>query len=410
MNILIVGVSGFIGGSLYHALSQQGHIVTGGSRQQVPDINWQAFDFKQEAEAWQLLLKNIDVVINATGIYEPSATQSFLQVHTLGPKRLFDACHKYKVRVIQISAIGAEQENPVTDFLKSKRQADQYLLKIDLPHVVLYPGIVLGEQGSSTRQLSLLARLHCIPLVFASNKTLPLISIHQLTHRIANIIKHWPDANQAKVLIATPETMKNLLSNLRRWMGLDKGCFFSIPDPLIKLSFTLFPRLSIGAFNQQSIAMLSTYSSQAYSPISQQTASASLLTNKASHRFKKDIRLSILFYFNLFTLAIIWVISGLSSLVNIEQSRELIALVGINGVLGETIIVTAAIGDILLGILLCYPRLQRRIIIIQITVMLIYSIIITIFIPILWLDPFAPIIKNLAMLVLALYLLIEKKE
>jgi len=410
MNILIVGVSGFIGQHLYHALSQQGYSVTGCSRQQVPNINWQAFDFKQDAADWQCLLQNMDVVINAVGIYEPSETQSFLQVHELGPKKLFDACQKYNIRVIQISAIGAEQENPVTDFLKSKRNADQYLLKSDLPHVVLYPGIVLGEQGNSTRQLSLLARLYCTLLVFPRDKTLPLISIHQLTHHITDTIKHWPDTKQAQVLTATPETMKNLLSNLRRWMGLGKGYFFSIPQSFIKLGFYLFPKLSIGAFNQQSLDMLSAYSSKTYAPINTQTASVSLLTNKASKSFNKDMQLTMLFYFNLFTLAIIWIVSGLSSLINIEQSRELIGLVGLNGVQGDTVIVTAAIGDILLGVLLCYPRLRRWIIFMQIAVMLIYILIISIFIPIFWLDPFAPIVKNLAMFVLALYLLIEKRS
>ncbi|MCP3850872.1 MAG: hypothetical protein GY694_11645, partial [Gammaproteobacteria bacterium] len=43
----------------------------------------------------------------------------------------------------------------------------------------------------------------------------------------------------------------------------------------------------------------------------------------------------------------------------------------------------------------------------QISVMLMYSVILSIMQPIFWLHPFAPIIKNLAMLVLAMYLLTE---
>ncbi len=83
---------------------------------------------------------------------------------------------------------------------------------------------------------------------------------------------------------------------------------------------------------------------------------------------------------------------------------------GVSGVVGESIIVIAAIGDILLGLLLWYKSIRKWIIYMQIAVMLIYSIIITLFVPLLWLHPFAPIIKNLAMLVQSFYLLAQDGE
>ena len=414
MNIMIVGVSGFIGRHLYQALSQQGHQLIGCSRQQVCYIRWQFCDFSQSVEDWENQLQTCDVVINAAGIYQQTDRQSFSQVHELGPKRLFDACRKHKIRVIQLSAIGAEKDEPATDFLKSKRSADQYLLAQDLANVVLYPGIALGEQGRSTRQLSLLARLLWIPLVFGKEKVLPLISIQQLTDRIVAIINNWPSTKQAQVLIAKPETMEHLLNNLRLWMGLKnksaKGRFFYFPTSLIKRAVNLFPGIAVGAFNKQSIDMLSAYSNETYVAITNETASESLLINKARKRFNKDLRLRMLFYINLLTLGVIWIISGLSSLINVELSRELIVLIGIKGVIGDVIIYAAAVGDILLGFFLWVPRLRHWVIYMQIGVMVIYSLIISIFVPLFWLHPFAPIIKNLAMLVLALYLLIEEKE
>ena len=156
--------------------------------------------------------------------------------------------------------------------------------------------------------------------------------------------------------------------------------------------------------------MLAAYSNKDYAPITNETASDSLLKNNATANFNKDIRLRMLFYINLITLSIIWIVSGLSSLLNIEQSRELISLTGINGGLGDTIIFTAAIVDIVLGVLLYLPQLRRPVIFMQLFIIVIYSLIISIFIPMFWLHPFAPIIKNMAMVVLALYLLIEEKE
>ncbi len=410
MNILIVGVSGFIGQHLYHALSQCGYNVTGCSRHEVHNIKWQSFSFNQSAEDWECQLKNIDIVINAAGIYQESDAHDFLQTHELGPKKLFEVCARLGIKVIQISAIGAEIENPTTDFLISKRNADQSLLESDRPNIVLYPGIVLGERGRSTRQLSLLARLPLMPLVFGRNKKLPLISIYQLTEHIIKTIQHWPKAKQASVLIAKEENMEQLLNNLKNWMGLGKGYFISIPKQLINLGFKLLPGLSVGAFNKQSIELLSEYSNRSYSPISNTTASDSLLKHAASATFKKALKLRMLFYVNLIALGIIWIVSGISSLVSFEQSRELITSIGINGLLGDSIIIGAAIGDIFLGIFLWHPGLRRYVIYTQIAVMLIYSLIISIALPIFWLHPFAPIIKNLAMLVLALYLLTEETE
>jgi len=410
MNIWIAGVSGFIGRHLYCALSQHGFHVTGSSRHEVPGINWQPLDFNQSAEEWKQQLQNIDAVINAVGIFRQSDTQRFSQIHDLGPRRLFEACRKQNIRVIQISAIGADEEVPVTEFLQSKRNADQYLLQGELPNVVLYPGIVLGEEGKTTRQLCLLARLLCMPLVFGRNKELPLISIDQLSKHIVEIINNLPEKKQAKVLIAKPETMEHLLNSLRLWMGLGKGCFFYLPEKILQIGFRFLPTISVGAFNKQSIEMLAAYSNQSYVPVTKETASDSLLKINATKSFNRDMRRRMLFYINLIALGIIWIVSGLSSLINFEQSRELIALIGIQGSSGDAMITTAAIGDILLGVLLWYPPLRRWVIYIQIGVMLMYSLIIFIFIPMLWLHPFAPVIKNLAMFVLALYLLAEEKE
>jgi len=410
MNILIVGVSGFIGRHIYDALTHNGHHVIGCSRGEVANINWQKLDFNQSTEDWQQQLSNIDIVINAVGIYQQSATQSFSLVHDMGPKKLFTACEKLAIKVIQISAIGAEQDQPVTEFLRSKRNADQVLLESDVSNVVLYPGIVLGEEGRSTRQLSVLARLVCMPLVFGRNKALPMISIDQLTQCVVEIIQQWPTSKRAQVVVAKPETMEALLNNLRRWMGLGKGQFIAVPKSIINFMFWLFPTLSIGAFNKQSIEMLSSTSKAEYVPVSDETASASLLKNKASTHFNKAMQLRFLFYINLMVLSFIWVASGLVSLINFEQSRELIGLMGVNGHFADALIVVASIGDILLGVLLCVPTLRRWVIIIQISAIAIYSLIITIFVPLFWLHPFAPIIKNGAMIVLALYLLIEEKE
>jgi len=417
MNILIVGVSGFIGKHLYYALSQEGHNVRGCSRSKVADIHWQRFSFEQTQKQWESLLKDIDLVINAVGIFEQTDNQRFSQTHEIGPKILFDACTSLKIKVLQISAIGADKDHPLTEFLQSKRNADQYLLAQKLSNVVLYPGIVLGEKGKSSRQLSLLACLSFIPLIFGRQKEFPLISIYQLTEYIKEVINGWPGKNKTVILIAKPETVENLLNNLRQWMGLGKGNFIVLPEKIIKLAFYFIPKLSFGAFNKQSLLMLNAYTFYESEKLPttaakiKQTASQSLLKQEATKSFKKEIYLKLLFFINIFILGFIWIVSGLSSFINIEMSRELLSMIRIQGSLGDMVIYTAAVMDVLLGLLLWlsvwHARLRQWLIYAQILVMVIYSLIISIFQPIFWLHPFAPIIKNLAMLIMAMYLLVE---
>ena len=409
MNILILGASGFIGRYLYDALIHQGHYVMGASRRPINNINWQFFDFNQvEETTTQQQLQGIDLVINAVGILQQSTGQSFAQIQDLGPKKLFAICNDMNIKVLQISAIGAEQEQPITEFLASKRQADQALLNNTQPNIVLYLGIVLGESGKTTRQLSLLARLLGVPIALDKNTELPLISIEQLTDRIITLINHWPNKASSQVLIAQPETLANLLKDLRLWMGLKQGLFLWLPPPLLTMLFWILPHLSIGTLNKQSLAMLTDYSSLSYQPITVETASKSLLKNKATVQFNATLQLKILFYFNLMILSFIWLMSGISTLISFEVSQDLISSLPINTQWADILIIAAALGDIALGLLLLVAKLRRWIIMLQISVILMYSMIILVFMPELYLHPFTPIIKNMAMMVLAFYLLIQE--
>ena len=420
MNIGIIGVNGFIGKSLYFSFCQQSYQLTGFSRKKIPGINWRELDFSQSVDSWLNQLKHLDVVINASGIYKETRDNRFSDVHTTGPVKLFEACIKLNIRVIQISAIGAEKEVPTTEFLQSKRIADQYLLCSNTSQVVLYPGIVLGEGGASTKQLCLLARLRVIPVISAFRQPLPVISIYQLVEFINQILFNWPEKSISSVLLSKPEKLQYTLENLRRWMGLNNKWFLKIylPDWLLSFIFLILPNLSIGLFNKQSMNMLSDYQSSGSSKkynkyIKYETdeslpASQSLAKFNASDDFIKDGKLKILSCFNVLSLSLIWCGSGISSLINMKISRELVEMLGINQGYSDPLIITAAIADIILGLLIWVKRYRRIIVYVQIAFMLVYSFLITLFLPVFWLHPFAPVLKNISMFVLAMYLLVDE--
>jgi len=410
MKILILGVSGFIGRELYAELCAQGHQVVGCSRKVVPNIRWRHFDFRQDSVHWENLIADMDLVINTIGIYEETNTQSFSLIHTDGPIRFFYVCKKFNKKVIQISAIGAEKKKPVTEFLRSKHQADQFLLNNNIPCVVLYPGIVLGEGGRSTQQLSILARLWIIPSVFKRQQGLPLTSVAQLRDEVINIVNQWPGDNRRQIVFTQVEPIEKLFSALRFWMGLSQPLMVYIPNWLTRSVFHLFPHFSIGAFNKDSLAMLTSFSQQHFSNTLGESATASLVKKKPSVDFVKAIKEKQLYYLNVAILSFIWIMSGISSLIAFDISRDLMAELGQRGEAADFIIVTAALGDIFLGLAIWFTQVRDKVLFVQIGVIAIYSLIITLTMPEYWLHPFAPVIKNLAMLMLIFYLLKEKKN
>ena len=409
MKIVIAGVSGFLGNNLYRTLQAHGHTVVGWSRYRIPHINWQRFDYVDVKNDWDALLDGIELVINAVGIFQETKSQSFVQLHTAGPKKLFAECLVRNIKIIQISAIGADQDKPVTEFLRSKRCADQYLLEADAPNVVLYPGIVLGEGGRTTRQFSLIALLPVIPLVFKKTHNLPVVSVTQFCDYVAALIGQWPTKKQATVLIAQHESVESLFQGIRAWLKKGKSVIVGIPGGIFRGLFRVFPMLTLGVFNRQSLAMVRMLDVSQYPPAFRETATSGLQQHAPSSKYKYALRMQVLFYINLIVITFIWVISGLSSVLNLDESRELMRQLGQTGALADSVIYAGAFADIVLGVGVWLKRFRRVVLFAQLVVMAIYTVIITVALPIYWVHPFTPVVKNAALLVLVFYLLIQDK-
>ena len=111
-----------------------------------------------------------------------------------------------------------------------------------------------------------------------------------------------------------------------------------------------------------------------------------------------------------YTLAIVWLVTGVLSL-GIFPQRESLSLlesVGLHGTIALPVLYGSASLDIVLGILTLIrpvPMLWRA----QAALVIAYSIIIAIFLPVYWLHPFGPLLKNLPILLL-LWMLHQHEE
>jgi hypothetical protein len=109
-------------------------------------------------------------------------------------------------------------------------------------------------------------------------------------------------------------------------------------------------------------------------------------------------------------LSIVWVVTGVLSL-GIFPQRESLAMLGDVGLHGEVALMALYVSaslDILLGVL-TLTKPSRMLWKVQAALVIGYSVIIAICLPLYWLHPFGPVLKNLPILLL-LWLLHEHEE
>lgn len=101
------------------------------------------------------------------------------------------------------------------------------------------------------------------------------------------------------------------------------------------------------------------------------------------------------------SLATIWLVTGFLSLgiYPEQQSLELLARLGLYDTPARVMLYLAAALNIVLGLLTIFVA-KKTLWLFQALLVLIYTLLITVWLPEFWLHPFGPILKNLAVLTL----------
>lgn len=389
MNILILGATGFIGNSIFLSLVSQ-HDVLVASRKPIEGYNkWKHIDFLKENN-WSTLLENIDLVINCIGIIEGD----FNAVQTTSPISMYKHCISKGISIIHISAIGAEVENPISEFLQSKKKTDDFLLKYKNSKVI-YPGIVLGNNGKSAQFFSEISHLPIIPLIKTDN--IPFIHINQLIELIQGIILDFNKYPSQVFAFSKKESLKNVLESIKGKKVVTVG----IPNFVFKGFFKLFPKMSIGVFNKSTFEL------------SQQnlTKNHKAIFPEASSIIEPNSIKSGTTFIHLFALlsvSFVWIWSGVSSLISWDTSLNLMGEIGANNQLASLSIYAGSFIDIILGITVLYKKLRAPSVLFQIILMIVYMALLSVFAPHYWLHPFGVLSKNIPLIVLGCYLLKSK--
>ena len=412
MVVLILGASGFLGRHIAALLDDRGHRVIRAARRpprasrETPD-RWFAVDFAHERSAtdWSAALVGVDAVVNAVGILRETQGQSFEHVHVRGPRALFAACAAAGVKVIQISALGADALSPIAYFA-TKGRADVDLLMVVEQAVVVRPSLVFGPEGESARLFTQLAALPLVPLPGRGNQRVQPIHVEDFAAAVCMICESGPLPARI-VPLAGPRavTLRELLAALRVQMGLPPARTVAVPWTLMKAVARAGRWRRGSLLDSDTLAMLA-LGSTADGQVAERILGRPprpperFIPQPLAATTARIARLSWWLLAMRLAVGLTWIVSGIVSLgiYPIEESYGLLRRVGLTGMVAALALYGAALLDIGLGLATLLMRKRRRLWELQATVVVGYTVVISAGLPELWIHPFGPVLKNIPLL------------
>lgn len=421
--IFITGATGFIGRRLSAVLADRGHDIVCGVRNiPAPHLD-QRFSYIKvdytrdfDADVWSSRLAEVDVVVNTVGILREEGRKTFESIHERAPGALFRACARRNVKVVQLSALGAD-EHAQSRYHLSKKKADDALLLSGSRCVIVQPSLVFGREGTSARLFTLLASLPVIPLPGAGQQQIQPVHIDDLIDAIVKLVEEDKYIGCRIPLVGPePHSLKNYLQKLRQLMGLGNGTFLHVP--LVFINFSA----SIGQWTGKGLLDVETWQMLQRGNVADPNLTRELLGRAprspevfVSSREAAELRQSALLGWLQpllrFSLALVWLVAGVVSMgiYPVEESYLLLARVGITGSLAPVALYGAAALDFTFGLATLFLRQRKLLWIAQGTLIIFYTLTITLYLPEFWLHPFGPLIKNLPILAI-IWLLYELEK
>jgi uncharacterized protein YbjT (DUF2867 family) len=415
MHVLVIGAGGFIGRHVVGGLLGEGVRLTVAGRlperlaRLWPGTAAIACDLSRDDSAiWEQRLAGIDAVVNCAGLMGDGA--DYAGVHDRGARALFDACLSTGVgRVIQLSALGADA-GAVTAYHRSKAKADDHLAALDpdgrrLGWAILRPSLVLGQGGRSTSLLTALAALPLLPRLGKGQWQVQPIAIEDLTEAVLRLLKRPGTlALRLDAVGSEPVTTDDLFLALRRWLGLGRAPWLSLPSAMLRM----IARLGIGPVTREGLAMLEAGNVAPAAPFvavlgfRPMTVEEVLARHPANAANRIEAKLLPIEPILRGLLAFLWLAGGIVSLAFAPANvvAGWLAKVGLTGLPATAMLWAGSLADIAMGLALL-ARL-RGAALAGIGLMVAYSAILTIVAPELWADPFGSLVKNAAVLGLSL--------
>ncbi len=412
MKVVLVGATGFVGRHLLTALHAAGHQLIATRRHpqppSLPGVQWLQLDLDRlarEPGSFELPA-DTDLLINAAGLLS-NDPKALSLTQDSGTRALFDLAAARGTRVLQISALGAGTQ-PLVPFLASKALADEYLLGLDIPAVVLRPSLVLGAGGASSGWLARLSPWPLIPLLSTRAQMQPL-HVDDLSAAVLALLRHWPQESMVLPLVGPQRmTMGQLLDRLRAAQGWAPARYIQLPGPILGLAAGLGERLGWRALSRQSLSMArqdNLADPEVLASVCGYHAAPLATRLQDWPQAGQTVQL-VLRPLLLAVMVLIWLGTAVVCIgPGYDWGLRIMAEAGVQGAWAVLAVIGGSLCDAVLGVGLLLRRWRRRALQAQLLLMLGYTLIISLILPHFWFDPYAAVAKNLVLMVATLWLL-----
>ncbi len=372
-----------------------------------PGTEFIACDLTRDIDpaVWRSRLLRIDAVVNVAGVLTGPSMRA---VHVTAPQALYQACIEVGVRrVILLSAISARPDVE-TDYARTKLEGERALMGSGLDWTVLRPSLVYakGSYGGT----SLLRGLAGLPgvLLFPGDGSYAFTPIHvnDLAHAIRVVCVTGAFSGQVLEPVG-PETLslRILLERYRRWLGFGSARPLAIPLSIMSVMAKLGDWFKLGPVSTNSLRQLlegNAGDSRRFAEMvgfKPRSFADALESEPADVQDRWHARLFFLAPVLRAVLVLLWVASGTLGLFYGRSSTfAVLAVLGLPASLVVPLQIGSSLLDFGIAGLLISDRRGRVALWAQLVVVLGYTGVLGFVLPMLWLDPFGALLKNLPIL------------
>ncbi|ASR45077.1 hypothetical protein BEN78_10450 [Xanthomonas citri pv. mangiferaeindicae] len=415
MTVLVVGANGLIGSAIAERLERAGHAVVLAMRHVTEDAGpgrRVALDLARPCQdQWMDVLRTVDVVVNAAGIFRETDGASFEQVHVSGPCTLFALAAAAGVtRIVQISALGAHAQ-AATAYWRSKAAGDACVAAFPGRSVVVRPSLVFAESGTSTRLFLALAAQPLIALPDGGRQRVQPIHLDDLLDGVTALVEHPDPPPVIEAVGPAPLSFADYLRTLATQMG-QRLRVLSAPAWAVRMAVRWpIPGLA-QVLDADALRMLEAGNHGDAAPWQALLArplrpATRFLAPGARADVRRAAHLRVLLPILRTGNSLMWLVTAWVSafVYPVQASLELLQRAHVPDALALPSLYGAATLDALLGLAVWRPRWRRAAYCAQLGLIAFYTLIISLWLPEYWAHPYGPVLKNLPVLALIYALL-----
>ena len=321
--------------------------------------------------------------------------------------------------MVQISA-RTDGIAAATEFLATKRLADEALTRSGVPFVILRPALVIGRNcyGGSSLLRALAAFPLVTPLVNA-NSPIEVAALDDVTLAVIHALENGiPTGSDLHVAAPQIFTLAQIVARHRAWLGLPAASVLPVPMFAASAVSRLADWLGWLGWRSplRSTAMLSasggitSAAGNVNLPFTPRSLDETLDTQPAGAQDLWFARLYLLKPLIIGTLSLFWIVSGVMSLALFKASSAHLAEVGVSSAGAILLTLATSLADIGLGLAAAARRTVRPALLGMIGLSMCYLATASILEPSLWLDPLGVLVKVVPQIVLAVVALAIVEE